>query len=269
MLTVDRVQAVAAAAPADAPPVKLEARNLTFRYGKSVALTDVSMVLHSHCVTAIMGPSGCGKSTLLRTFNRIFELYPGQDLRGDILLDDRSILGRTVDVQVLRTRIGMVHQRPTPFPMSIYENVAYGLRLLAPLSQREMDEKVEAALREAALWDEVKDILQQGGEALSGGQQQRLCIARTIAPRPEVILLDEPCSALDPGSTARIEELIVSLKANYTLAIVTHNLEQAARIADYSAFMYMGTLEEFAPTRQLFSAPQKAHTRAYLAGHFG
>ena len=269
MLTFEQVQPMQAAAPAAAPPVKLEVRNLTFRYGKTVALTDVSMGLHQNRVTAIMGPSGCGKSTLLRTFNRIHELYPGQTLRCDILLDNRSILGRGVDVQVLRTRIGMVHQRPTPFPMSIYENVAYGLRLLAPHTRQQMDEKVEGALREAALWDEVKDILQQGGEALSGGQQQRLCIARTIAPRPEVILLDEPCSALDPGSTARIEELIATLKHSFTLAIVTHNLEQAARIADYSAFMYMGALEEFAPTRQLFTAPQNPHTRAYLAGHFG
>lgn len=251
------------------PRVKLEARNLSFRYGRAVALKNVCVSLFKQRVTAFMGPSGCGKSTLLRTFNRIHEIYPDQRLTGDILLDNNSILSKEVDVTLLRTRIAMVHQRPAPFPMSIFENVAYGLRLQTRYTPNELSEKVESALREAALWDEVKDQLGESGEALSGGQQQRLCIARTIAPKPEVILMDEPCSALDPASTAKIEELIKTLKSNYTVGIVTHNLEQAARISDYTAFMYLGEVAEFGHTADVFSSPQNLHTRGYLAGHFG
>lgn len=251
------------------PVVKLEARNLTFRYGRTVALKDICVSLYERRVTAFMGPSGCGKSTLLRTFNRIHEIYPDQHLTGDILLNNSSILERDVDVTLLRTRIAMVHQRPAPFPMSVFENVAYGLRLQAQYTRVELSEMVESALREAALWDEVKDQLGESGEALSGGQQQRLCIARTIAPKPEVILMDEPCSALDPSSTAKIEELIKTLKSRYTVGIVTHNLEQAARISDYTAFLYLGTIAEFGHTANIFSCPQNTHTREYLAGRFG
>ena len=216
-----------------------------------------------------MGPSGCGKSTLLRIFNRMHELYPDQHVTGEILMNGENILAPTVDVNVLRARIGMVAQVPTPFPMSIYENVAFGIRLYALLPRQELDGRVEAALRRAALWEEVKDMLRSDGRALSGGQQQRLCIARTIALEPEVILLDEPCSALDPISTAKIEETIAELKTDYTIAIITHNLKQAARISDFTAFMYLGEVTEFGATHQLFTSPQHERTRRYLAGQFG
>ena len=216
-----------------------------------------------------MGPSGCGKSTLLRIFNRMYDLYPDQHIKGEVSLDGQNILARGIDVNLLRSRIGMVYQKPTPFPMSIYENVAFGIRLHEEFVSRRMDEHVERALRQAALWDEVKDILPQSGLSLSGGQQQRLCIARTVAANPEVILLDEPCSALDPISTAKIEETIEELKNHYTLAIVTHNLQQAARISDYAAFMFLGELLEFGPTDQIFTAPRNQNTQHYITGRFG
>jgi phosphate transport system ATP-binding protein len=252
-----------------APEEALSARNVHFRYGNQMVLKDVSLPLYRRKVTSFMGPSGCGKSTLLRTFNRMHELYPDQHVTGEILMNGENILAPTVDVNVLRARIGMVAQVPTPFPMSIYENVAFGIRLYALLPRDELDGRVEAALRRAALWDEVKDMLRSDGRALSGGQQQRLCIARTIALEPEVILLDEPCSALDPLSTSKIEETIGELKTDYTIAIITHNLKQAARISDFTAFMYLGEVTEFGATHQLFTSPREERTRGYLAGHFG
>ncbi|MFG1344758.1 phosphate ABC transporter ATP-binding protein PstB [Xanthobacter autotrophicus DSM 431] len=252
-----------------APAVKLEARHLNFFYGKQQALTDVSVPLHANRVTAFIGPSGCGKSTLLRVFNRMYELYPDQRVEGEARMDGVDILSRAVDPAWLRGRIGMVFQKPTPFPMSIFDNVAIGLRLAEDFSPRDLALRVEDALRQAALWDEVKDILKQSGLSLSGGQQQRLCIARAIAPRPDVILLDEPCSALDPITTARIEETIEELKAHYTLAIVTHNLQQAARVSDFTGFMYLGMLAEFSPTSDLFTRPKDPRTQAYVTGRFG
>lgn len=253
-------------APAE---IKLQASHLNFRYGHSLALKDVSVALYLHKVTAFMGPSGCGKSTLLRVFNRMHDLYPDQHVEGRVLLDGRDILARAEDVALLRSRVGMVFQRPTPFPMSIYENIAFGIRLYERLCRSELDGRVEDALRRAALWDEVKDILRSSGISLSGGQQQRLCIARTIAASPEVILLDEPCSALDPISTAKIEETINELKCRYTIAIVTHNLQQAARVSDYTAFMYLGELVEFGDTGRLFTAPRQEQTQRYITGRFG
>jgi phosphate transport system ATP-binding protein len=239
-----------------APIVKLSASHISFRYGKQVALTDVSMPLYE-------------KSTLLRVFNRMHELYPEQRVEGEILLDGRNILTASVDVNRLRATIGMVFQQPAPFPMSIYDNVAFGIRLYERIPRSELNDKVEAALRRAALWDEVKDMLSASGLGLSGGQQQRLCIARTIAVQPEVILLDEPCSALDPGSTAKIEETIAELKVDHTIAIVTHNLQQAARVSDYAAFMYLGLLVEFGATEQVFTAPRDKRTEHYVAGRYG
>ena len=255
----------------DGPPptVKLSASHISFRYGKQLALTDVSMPLYENAVTAIMGPSGCGKSTLLRVFNRMNELYPEQRVEGEILLDGHNVLARGVDVGRLRATIGMVFQQPAPFPMSIFDNVAFGIRLYERIPRSELNDKVEAALRKAALWDEVKDMLSSSGLGLSGGQQQRLCIARTIAVEPEVILLDEPCSALDPGSTLKIEETIAELKADHTIAIVTHNLQQAARVSDYTAFMYLGQLVEFGVTEQVFMAPRDERTEHYVAGRYG
>ena len=254
---------------AGAPRAKLSAEHISFYYGHNKALEDVSVPLYLHKVTAFMGPSGCGKSTLLRIFNRMHDLYPNQHVTGDILLDGRSVLGAAERPTVLRSRVGMVFQIPVPFPMSIYDNVAYGIRLYEDLSHRELDARVEEALRRAALWDEVKDILKRSGLSLSGGQQQRLCIARTIAASPEVILFDEPCSALDPISTAKIEETMADLKAHYTLAIVTHNLEQAARVSDYTAFMFLGKLIEFGTTHDIFHNPRDERTQRYLAGKFG
>jgi len=235
---------------------KLAVKNLNFYYGKFHALKNVNMELPENKVTAFIGPSGCGKSTLLRTFNRMFELYPEQRAEGQILLDGQDILTTKEDVSLIRARVGMVFQKPTPFPMSIYENISFGVKLFENLSRAEMDERVEWALKKAALWNEVKDKLNQSGSGLSGGQQQRLCIARGIAIKPEVLLLDEPCSALDPISTGKIEELIHELKDDYTVLIVTHNMQQAARCSDYTAYMYLGELIEFGATTDIFMKPK-------------
>ncbi|MBI1364358.1 MAG: phosphate ABC transporter ATP-binding protein PstB [Alphaproteobacteria bacterium] len=248
---------------------KISIRDLEFYYGKSRALHGITMPLHERKVTAFMGPSGCGKSTLLRVLNRIYQLYPNQRAVGEVLLDGQDILSPAQDVNLLRASVGMVFQKPTPFPMTIFENVAFGIRLYEKLSKAQLRDRVEDALRRAALWDEVKDKLHMSGLALSGGQQQRLCIARTIATRPEVILLDEPASALDPISTGKIEELIHELKAEYTIAIVTHNLQQAHRVSDYTAFMYLGDLVEFGTTEQMFGDPKDPKTKEYISGHFG
>ncbi len=253
--------------PAD--NIKLETRNLNFFYGKNKALHDVSIPFLNRSITALIGPSGCGKSTLLRALNRIYALYPGQRAEGEILLDGRNVLDKGVDLTELRARIGMVFQQPTPFPMSIYDNVAFGVRLYEKLSKTDMDERVEQSLKRAALWEEVKNKLQSPGLGLSGGQQQRLCVARTIAVQPEVILLDEPASALDPISTAKLEETLVELKADYAIVIVTHNLQQAARISDHASFMYLGRVIEFAQTEKLFDNPKVARTSDYITGRFG
>ena len=255
------------------PPIeespKLTVRGLNFYYGKFQALKRIDLVIPEKKVTAFIGPSGCGKSTLLRTFNRMFELYPDQRAEGEILLDGEDILNSGQDVSLIRAKIGMVFQKPTPFPMSIYENVAFGVRLFETLPRNEMDERVEWALKKAALWGEVKDKLSQSGAGLSGGQQQRLCIARGIAIKPEVLLLDEPCSALDPISTGKIEELINELKIDYTVLIVTHNMQQAARTSDYTAYMYLGELIEYGPTSELFMKPKQKDTEDYITGRFG
>lgn len=257
--------------PSSAPPVpiKIAVRDLNFYYGKFLALKSINLDIPEHCVTAFIGPSGCGKSTLLRTFNRMFELYPEQRAEGSILLDGENLLTSKQDVALIRARIGMVFQKPTPFPMSIFDNIAFGVRLFENLSRIEMEERVEWALRKAALWDEAKDKLAQNGTSLSGGQQQRLCIARGIAIKPELLLLDEPCSALDPISTARIEELIAELKKDYTVIIVTHNMQQAARVSDYTAYMYLGELIEFGETEQMFLKPSRRETEDYITGRFG
>ncbi|MCX7203955.1 MAG: phosphate ABC transporter ATP-binding protein PstB [Burkholderiales bacterium] len=247
----------------------LQVRNLNFYYGKFQGIKNVSMDIARGKVTAFIGPSGCGKSTLLRTFNRMYDLYPGQRAEGEILLNGRNVLAKDQDVNLLRAKVGMVFQKPTPFPMTIFENIAFGVRLYEKLGPREMADRVEWSLRKAALWDEVKDKLQQNGLSLSGGQQQRLCIARTVAVKPEVVLLDEPTSALDPISTAKIEELIAELKTDYTIAIVTHNMQQAARISDFTAYMYLGELIEFGDTNRIFIKPAKKATEDYIAGRFG
>jgi phosphate transport system ATP-binding protein len=256
---------------ADVPAslVKVHVKNLDFFYGRHQALHSVSLPVIEKGVTALIGPSGCGKSTLLRAMNRIYGLYPGQRAEGEIMLDGEDILDRKVDVATLRSRVGMVFQKPTPFPMSIYDNVAFGVRLYEHLSHADMHNRVEEALRKAALWEEVKDKLKHSGLSLSGGQQQRLCVARGIAVRPEVLLLDEPASALDPLSTRKLEETIVELKSDYTIVIVTHNLQQATRVSDNTAFMYLGRLIEFAPTTELFSAPKTKRTANYIGGRFG
>ncbi len=248
---------------------KVEVRNLDFFYGNSKALKNVNLTLATNEVTAFIGPSGCGKSTLLRILNRMYDLYPGQRAEGEVLLDGENILNPKQDLNLLRARIGMVFQKPTPFPMTIYENIAFGIRLYENLSKSEMDLRVEKALRGAALWEEVKDKLNASGLSLSGGQQQRLCIARTVAIRPEVILFDEPCSALDPISTAKVEELIDELSAQYTIAIVTHNMQQAARVSDKTAFMYLGELVEFGDTTKMFTSPAQQRTQDYITGRFG
>jgi phosphate transport system ATP-binding protein len=248
---------------------KVVLRNLNFYYGESRALKDISLHLYRNKVTAFIGPSGCGKSTLLRILNRIYDLYPRQRAEGEVLLDGEDILDDRQDVNLLRARIGMVFQKPTPFPMTIYENIAFGIRLYERLPRGELDGRVEDALRRAALWEEVKDKLNANGLSLSGGQQQRLCIARTVAVRPEVILLDEPCSALDPISTAKIEELIDELKDDYTIVIVTHNMQQAARVSDFTAFMYLGELVEFDLTSKMFTTPRDRRTQDYITGRFG
>ena len=252
-----------------APEVRIAIRNLNFYYGRFHALKNVTMDIQTNKVTAFIGPSGCGKSTLLRTFNRLHELYPANRTTGQILLDGKNVLDRREDPTLLRARVGMVFQKPTPFPMSIYENIAFGVRLYERLTSMEMDERVEWALRKAALWPEVKDKLRQSGNGLSGGQQQRLCIARCIAIKPEVILLDEPCSALDPISTAHIEELVHDLKSDYTVVMVTHNMQQAARVSDYTAYMYLGELIEFDETDRIFTKPNQKATEDYITGKFG
>ena len=259
---------VAASMLPPAPP-KMAIKGIDFYYGKFHALKDISLDIAEKRVTAFIGPSGCGKSTLLRTLNRMYSLYPGQRATGEIHFNGQNILGPGIDLNLLRAKIGMVFQKPTPFPMSIYDNIAFGVRLYERLSRRRMDERVEWALTKAAMWNEVKDKLLQSGMALSGGQQQRLCIARAVSVRPEVLLLDEPTSALDPISTARIEELISELKADYTIAIVTHNMQQAARVSDKTAYMYLGELVEFGATDQIFLKPARRETEDYITGRFG
>ncbi len=248
---------------------KLQVRDLNFYYGAFHALRGVSLEIPEKHVTAFIGPSGCGKSTLLRCFNRMFELYPEQRARGEILMGGENILQSKMDISLLRAKIGMVFQKPTPFPMSIYDNIAFGVRLFEDLPRSRMDERVEWALTKAALWKEVKDKPNQNGNSLSGGQQQRLCIARGVAVKPEVLLLDEPCSALDPISTAKVEELITELKDDYTVVIVTHNMQQAARVSDFTAYMYLGEMVEFGETDQLFLKPTKQATEDYITGRFG
>lgn len=250
-------------------PEKISVRDLKFFYGDSLALKSVSVPLYRNRVTAFIGPSGCGKSTLLRVLNRIYQLYPRQRAEGQVILDGANILDAKEDVNSLRARVGMVFQKPTPFPMTIYENIAFGIRLYEKLNKATLDERVEAALTRAALWGEVKDKLHSSGLSLSGGQQQRLCIARTVAIRPEVVLLDEPCSALDPISTAKIEELIDELRSEYTIAIVTHNMQQAARVSQYTAFMYLGEMVEFDETSKIFTSPRDKRTQDYITGRFG
>jgi phosphate transport system ATP-binding protein len=251
------------------PPAAIEVRGLSFYYGRFRGLSDVSLDVARNRVTAFIGPSGCGKSTLLRTFNRMFDLYPNQRAEGEIRMAGRNVLDSSVDVNLLRAKVGMVFQKPTPFPMTIFENIAFGVRLYEKLSRDAMQDRVEWALRKAALWEEVKDKLDSSGLSLSGGQQQRLCIARMVAVKPEVLLLDEPTSALDPISTSRIEELVSELKSEYTIAIVTHNMQQAARISDYTAYMYLGELVEFGKTDEIFVKPRRKATEDYITGRFG
>ena len=248
---------------------KISVSNLNFYYGKFHALKNINLEIPEHKVTAFIGPSGCGKSTLLRIFNRMYELYPEQRAVGEVMFDGSNLLTSKEDVALIRAKVGMVFQKPTPFPMSIYDNIAFGVKLFESLNSSDMDERVEWALRKAALWTEVKDKLKQSGSSLSGGQQQRLCIARGIAIKPEVLLLDEPCSALDPISTAKIEELIAELKSDYTVVIVTHNMQQAARCSDYTAYMYLGDLVEFGATKELFFKPKRSETEDYITGRFG
>ncbi len=252
-----------------APRVKMSARNLEFSYKDFVALKGVNLDLAEHRVTALIGPSGCGKSTLLRIFNRIYAIYPGLQARGEVLLEGHNVLDPRYPLNLLRSKVGMVFQKPVPFPMSIYENIAYALRHHEKLSRADMELRVQEALQQAALWDEVKDKLKQSALGLSGGQQQRLCIARAVALKPEVLLLDEPTSALDPIATGRIEQLIAELKEHFTIAIVTHNMQQAARCSDFTAFMYLGELIEFGATGQLFTRPAKQQTEDYITGRFG
>jgi phosphate transport system ATP-binding protein len=257
------------ALPGAAPKAKFSARNLDFYYGQHYALHSITMDIPELKVTAIIGPSGCGKSTLLRVFNRMYDLYPDQRAEGELLLDGVNVLDPRHDLNALRARVGMVFQKPTPFPMTIYDNISFGVRLYERLSTSAMNDRVEWALRKAALWDEVKDTLRKSGLGLSGGQQQRLCIARAIAINPEVILMDEPCSALDPIATAKIEELIDELSANYTIVIVTHNMQQAARVSQRTAFFHLGDLVEFGETAQLFTNPTDERTQGYITGRFG
>ena len=248
---------------------KLVVRDLNFYYGKDRALKDINLTIPEKMVTAFIGPSGCGKSTLLRTFNRMYQLYPKQRATGEILLDGENLLDKKQDLNMLRAKIGMVFQKPTPFPMSIYDNIAFGVKLYENLNKHDMDERVEWALKKAALWTEAKDKLKQSGTGLSGGQQQRLCIARAIAVKPQVLLLDEPTSALDPISTAHIEKLIDELKEEFTIVIVTHNMQQAARVSDYTAYMYLGDLVEFGDTSSVFTNPKRKETEDYITGRFG
>ena len=247
----------------------LEIRNLNFYYGSFHSLKNINLDIQKNSVTAFIGPSGCGKSTLLRTLNRMYDLYPGQRAEGEIMFNGKNILDAKQDLNLLRARIGMVFQKPTPFPMSIYDNIAFGIRLYEDLSRSEMDDRVEWALQKAAIWNEVKDKLGQSGLSLSGGQQQRLCIARGIAVKPAILLLDEPTSALDPISTGKVEELVSTLKTEYTVVIVTHNMQQAARVSDYTAYMYLGDLVEFGDTEQVFFKPKRKETEDYITGRFG
>lgn len=249
--------------------VKLGVRQLNFYYGSFHALKNINIDIPANRVTAFIGPSGCGKSTLLRTFNRMYDLYPGMKAEGELLLDGQNILEKNVDLNLLRAKVGMVFQKPTPFPMSIYDNVTFGVKLYEKLSRSDLDDRVEWALKKAALWGEVKDKLKQSGNSLSGGQQQRLCIARAVACKPDVLLLDEPTSALDPISTAYIEELVGELKNDYTIAIVTHNMQQAARVSDCTAYMYLGELIEAGDTKQIFTKPGRKETEDYITGKFG
>jgi phosphate transport system ATP-binding protein len=260
---------IPATKPAPAHSPKLQIRSLSFFYGQYQALHDIDMDIHDRQVTAFIGPSGCGKSTLLRTLNRIYELYPGQRATGQVILGGRNLLGRADDLNLLRAKIGMVFQKPTPFPMSVQDNISFGVRLYERLSRPDMEVRVQWALEKAALWDEVKDKLRQDGTALSGGQQQRLCIARAVAVKPDVLLLDEPASALDPLSTQKIERLIAELKKDYTIVVVTHNMQQAARVSDYTAFMYLGNLVEFGDTKKVFTHPVQRQTEEYITGRFG
>jgi len=255
--------------PTGMPPAKMEIRDLNFYYGDFQALKNINIDIPEKNVTAFIGPSGCGKSTLLRTFNRMYDLYPGMRAEGAINMGGQNVLGKDVDVNLLRARVGMVFQKPTPFPMSIYDNVAFGVRLYEKLSKAEMDERVEWALKKSALWPEVKDKLKASGLSLSGGQQQRLCIARGVATKPEVLLLDEPTSALDPISTGSIEDLIEDLKQDYTIAIVTHNMQQAARVSDYTVYMYLGDMVEMGETDQIFTNPAQKATEDYITGRYG
>ena len=248
---------------------KVSIRNLRFYYGEALALKGIDLPLYENKVTAFIGPSGCGKSTLLRVLNRMYDLYPNQRAEGEVLFDGDNILSPKQDLNLLRARMGMVFQKPTPFPMSIFDNIAFGIKLHEKLRPSEMEERVETALQKAGLWDEVKDKLRASGLSLSGGQQQRLCIARTVAVRPEVVLLDEPCSALDPISTSKIEELIDELKSEYTICIVTHNMQQAARVSDFTAFMYLGELVEYGETTKIFTSPDDRRTQDYITGRFG
>jgi phosphate transport system ATP-binding protein len=276
-MSLSSVPGVVVSAPVVAPSMiamsdlqeKVSVRNLDFFYGDHRALKAVNVPLYLQKVTAFIGPSGCGKSTLLRVLNRIYDLYPNQRATGEVMFEGGNILSPAQDLNLLRARVGMVFQKPTPFPMSIFENIAFGVRLYDNLSRADLTIRVESALRRAALWDEVKDKLNANGLSLSGGQQQRLCIARTVAVKPEVILLDEPCSALDPISTAKVEELIDELKDDYTIAIVTHNMQQAARVSDFTAFMYLGEMVEFDQTSKMFTTPSDRRTQDYITGRFG
>jgi phosphate transport system ATP-binding protein len=268
MINIATLSEVAPVMATDLKPI-IHAKNLDFYYGSFQGLKQINLDIFERKVTAFIGPSGCGKSTLLRTLNRMYDLYPGQRAEGEIIFNGRNILDKDVDVNVLRAKVGMVFQKPTPFPMSIYENIAFGVRLYENLSKGEMDERVEWALNKAALWNEVKDKLGKSGLSLSGGQQQRLCIARGVAVKPDVLLLDEPTSALDPISTVKIEELISELKEDYTITIVTHNMQQAARCSDFTAYMYLGELVEFGETDKIFLNPSKKETQDYITGRFG
>jgi phosphate transport system ATP-binding protein len=253
----------------DAVPSQISVRGLNFFYGKEQALFDNQMEVKQHRVTAVIGPSGCGKSTHIRTYNRIFNLYRDQKASGEILMDGENILSSQTDLLELRRKIGMIFQKPSPFPMTVFDNVAYGLRQHYKMNRAELSDRVENALKRSAIWDEVKDKLNQPGNALSGGQQQRLCIARAIAPEPEVLLMDEPCSAIDPVATAKIEDLVMELKDRYTIVLVTHNMQQAARVSDYTGFFFQGRIVEFGPTTQIFSNPAKEQTEQYITGRFG
>jgi phosphate transport system ATP-binding protein len=254
---------------AETAAVKVAIKDLSFYYGSFQALNNITLPLYRNKVTAFIGPSGCGKSTLLRVLNRIYELYPNQRAQGEVLMDGENILSSKLDLNLLRAKVGMVFQKPTPFPMTIFDNIAFGLQLYERLSRSELEGRVEHALRRAALWDEVKDKLHASGNSLSGGQQQRLCIARSVAIKPELILLDEPCSALDPISTAKIEELISELSQDYTITIVTHNMQQASRVSDYTAFMFLGELVEYDETEKIFTTPSNKRTEDYITGRFG